>query len=793
MNCPHCSIPYDEAVAILTCKRCGGALPRRTYSSLPPFGPEGSERREATVLFCDLSGYTRWNEEEDPEEIALAMEVVRTEATRIIEDHGGIVNQFVGDEVMGLFGVLSSHEDDPRRAVAAALRFHEYMRDVKVFGTRRLHLHSGAETGLVYARVRDLRSGLFEITGEAVNTAARLRSLASDDEIVCGPQLGRRVQDFYRLGLLAPYRVHEGAQPIIPQRVVGMTQSSSPFQIAALRGFTPYVNREIELADLLAWWSRTEQGSGGLVKIGGEAGVGKTRFLHEFRARLSPEAVVLHGGCSSYRGVPPYQPFIDALRTFIDANPSTRAESVQQLSERWGLSHASCMALTQLLSPDSRTASSLKAGDLRSAIVDALRQIIGKLAVHHPLLVILEDWHWADEASRHALRSIAPDLDHLRAMVVVNFRSTELTESEQPDTPRQIKLRPLGPGATKLMAQSVLGAEQLPDGLSSFVHDRTLGNPFFVEEICRALVDDGACSLRNDSVELVEPLFQVRTPSTVQAILRARVDRLPEEQRDVLRLASVIGPEFSPDLLEALLDRRGNGLSLLAILEGLERHDLIHRESTHPVSYRFKHAITREVVYEGLPMRVRRLRHTHLARAIEARTPADELERKYETLANHYRLGAEHHKAIEFAVRAGDKAWRAFALEQAGLQYRHAIETLRQLADSDEAAMAKHIDVSLSWGKAGIYNPHVDQVAALRSSFVFARRLQDQRCAALCLNWLCWIEYGLGDHVASHAYAQRFLADAQSLGEPRLVAAATLNTRYGNTCDPSLTSRAACL
>ena len=784
MHCPHCSIPYDEAIAPGTCTRCGGALPRRALSSIPAHGPEGSERREATVLFCDLSGYTRWNEEEDPEEIALAMEVVRAEAARIIEDHGGIVNQFVGDEVMGLFGVLSSHDDDPRRALAAALRFHEYMRDRTAPGARRLHLHSGAETGLVYARVRDLRSGLFEITGEAVNTAARLRSLASGDEIVCGPELVRRVQDFYRLEPLEPFRLHSDAQPIVPQRVLGPTESSSFFEVAALKGLTRYVNREVELADLTRWWERTERGEGGLVKVGGEAGVGKTRFLHEFNARLGSDRWVLHGRCSPYRGVPPYQPFIDALRSFIDATPITRGESVQQLSDRWALSQASRLALRHLLAPDSEQTAQLKAGDLRSAIVDALREIMGSLASQHPLLVMIEDWQWADEASRSALRLITPHLDHLRVLVVVNFRSTELTQGEQPQTSRHIQLRPLGAKHTEAIARSVLGALRLPQGLSSFVHDRTLGNPFFVEEICRSLLDSGTCSVRDDSVMLVEPLFQVRAPSTVQAIVRARVDRLPEEQRDVLRMAAVIGPEFSPDLLEALTDGgRGEplaaagpgGLRLLAVLEALERHDLIHRDSTHTVAYRFKHAITREVVYESLPMRTRRAHHAQLARALELRTPADELERHFEALANHYRLGAQSAKAIEFAVRAGDKAWRAFALEQAGLQYRRAIADLDLLTNGDDAARSTHIDVSLSWAKVGIYNPHVDQIAALRDAYGFANDLQDRRRAALCLDWLCWIEYGLGNHVAACAYAQSFLRDAEALAEERLIATACLN------------------
>lgn len=743
---------------------------------------EGSERREATVLFCDLSGYTRWNEEEDPEDIALVMETVRAEATRIIEEHGGIVNQFVGDEVMGLFGVLTSHEDDPRRALAAALKFHDYMRSVKVLGARSLQLHSGAETGLIYVRVRDLRAGVFELTGEAVNTAARLRGVAGADEILCGPQLQRRVRDFYRLEPRAPFSLYANAQPIVPHRVLGPADSSSWFEVATLRGLTRYVNREKELSTLWRWWERAEQGTGCLVNVLGDAGVGKTRFLHEFRARLAPGTAVLIGRCSAYRNVAPYQPFIDALRGLIEANAVTRDESVTQLSERWSLSAASRQALTHLLTPDIDQAGMPAAAELRSAIVEAIREVIAALSAQRAVFVMLEDWHWADEASRNALRLIASQLLQMRVLLVVNFRATQLTEVAQPQTTQRILLRPLTPIHTESMARSVLGGERLPEGLSTFVHERTLGNPFFVEEICRSLLDTGACSARSDAIELHQPLFQVRAPSTVQAIVRARVDRLPEELRELLRLAAVIGQELPLDLLEALVNGEGlfsqlapSSLRLLAMLEELEQHDMIHRESLLPPSYRFKHAITREVVYDSLPVRARRLQHVRLAREIESRTPADELERHFEALANHYRLGNEWPKAIEYALRAGDKAWRAFALEQAGLQYRFAIEGLMQPGTWDDAAKSTHIEASLSWARVGIYNPHPDQVIALRRSLDFAQELQDRTRAALCLNWLYWIEYGLGNHITSQAYAEKFLEEAENIGEPRYVAQARVN------------------
>jgi class 3 adenylate cyclase/tetratricopeptide (TPR) repeat protein len=769
---------------------------------------EGSERREATVLFCDLGGYTRWNEEEDPEDVAFVMDLIRSEATRIFEAHGGIVNQFVGDEVMGLFGVVSSHEDDPSRALAAALAFHAFLRGGQGWGERRtwpLRLHSGAETGLIYARVHDLRSGLFEVTGEAVNTAARLRAMASPDELICGPALQRQVEHFYRLEPLAPVRLYRTAEPIIAHRVVEPTTSNTWFEVAALRGLTHYVNREVELQTLLQLWRRCEQDCGAVVAIAGPPGIGKTRFLHEFRTRLGASASVLHGRCSAYRNVAPYQPFIEGLTGLLEtltlasptlATPDTPTR-LAQLSERYRLSVEAHRSLAYLLTPSSESSSAAEspdAAELRAAIVRALDELIAHMTLERPVLVILEDWHWADEASRNALRQIGQGVETRRLLIAINYRSTELTEQAQPAAAVRIELCALDSLHTESMARRVFGGGQLPVGLSAFVHHRTLGNPFFVEEFCRALLDTGTCRVQSDSVVLLEPLLQLRAPSTVQAIVRARLDRLPPEQRALLRLASVIGPQFTLELLEVLSSdsppeatelatdpveqlEPASPVRLLGMLHELESQDMVHRDDTQPTSYRFKHAITREVVYESLPVRSRKHHHARLAHEMERRTTerGEELEPHFEALAHHYRLSTAREQAIKFAILAGDKAWRTFALEQAGLQYRHAIEALAELATTGELARARHVDVSLSWARVGIYNPHPAQVDALRVSLGFARDLGDRQRAALCLNWLCWIEYGLGNLRRAVQYADQFLEEAQGLQEVRLLAQAHIN------------------
>jgi hypothetical protein len=568
----------------------------------------------------------------------------------------------------------------------------------------------------------------------------------------------------------------------VPQRVLGASGSTSFFDAATARGLTRYVERERELLVLRDAWEQASAAHGGVISIGGGPGVGKTRLLHEFRAYVTQQAhgeaaLVLHGRCSAYRNVAPYQPFIDAL-----------TGPLASLREQYPLSNHSMTALTYLFAPGAaQTPLPERSHDaaLRDAIIDGLTEVLITIAQQRPLLLMLEDWHCADDASRATLRQLSQRIDASRILLTINYRSTELTAQAQPKARVHIDLAPLDVAMTEAMARSLLGGGRMPAGLSDFVHSRTLGNPFFVEEICRALLERGTCVQQGDAIVLVKPLLQFRAPSTVQAMVRARIDRLPGAHRDLLRLAAVIGAQFTFELIEAsatgelpqpsAADTPARA-ALLAQLAELETQDLIHRvDSSLPPVYRFKHAITQEVVYESLPVQQRRHHHGRLAQLIEARCPKDELETQYEPLAHHYQRSAHTDKAIAYSVLAGDKAWRAFALEQAARQYRHALGVLARVAPADDAAKLRHIDVSLSWARASVYNPDAEQVTALHDSLRWASELADQRRTCLCLNWLSWLEHALGNQRSALAYSEQFRQAATELGETRLLAQALIN------------------
>ena len=300
--CPSCQ--SENPAENQFCGECGRDLSvplTPTSQPSPTAVPEG-ERRQATVLFSDLSGFTAMSEQLDPEEVQGLMRRLKDRAVEIVESHGGIVSQFVGDEVLALFGIPTAHEDDPVRAVRAALEIHELARDlspeVEEKIRRPLCMHTGIDTGLVVTSTADVRDGTIGVTGDTVNTGARLKALAEDDTILLSPETQHLVADFFDTEPLDATELKGKAEAVTPYRVTGRTAVSSRFQAAEARGFTPYTGREEERATLQRCLQKAIAGDGQFVTVMGEAGVGKSRLLYEFRHAVDREQVtVLEGRC----------------------------------------------------------------------------------------------------------------------------------------------------------------------------------------------------------------------------------------------------------------------------------------------------------------------------------------------------------------------------------------------------------------------------------------------------------------------------------------------------------------
>ncbi|MCH9046733.1 MAG: alpha/beta fold hydrolase, partial [SAR324 cluster bacterium] len=704
--CPVCH--HTNSPTARFCISCGRDL--STPESLaPPESPELSapagERRQATVLFSDLSGYTAMNEKLDPEEVEGIMSRIKGEAVRIVESHGGIVNQFVGDEVLALFGIPTAHEDDPRRAVRAALELHEAARRISPEAEekigRPLRMHTGIDTGLIVTSLRDDRDGRVGITGDTVNAGARLKALAVDDQILVSPETQRLIAPYFDTEALAPVQLKDKTGTLTPYRVAGESAVHSRLEASARRGFTAFAGREGELATLDASLERAVAGQGQLVAVVGEAGLGKSRLLYEFRRRLEPGRVtVLEGQCQTEGSNTPYLPLLDALRNGLNlgqgADPAEQLKialaTIRGIDRALEANLPLYLHLLSLPSDEHPLPPTLQGEELRREIQLALAALITLSAGRKPVVMFLEDWHWADEASAAALKYLAGVMARTPLLVVVTYRPELTADWGAPSHLTHLPLHPLDEPLSERIVKSALAADVLPDGLAALIYERTAGNPFFSEEICRALLEQGTVQVRAArQAVLTEPLESLALPDTVHAVIRSRLDRLEPELREVLSLAAVMGREFSGRVLERL---HADKALLARCLEQLKALELIQQVRLLPdAGYVFKQVTTQEVAYETLLLQRRRALHLKAAEAIED-LYAERLSEFSELLGRHYRHGEAWAKAARYYLAATQTAKAHYAYQNALALCRRALEA----SEKEETLVTERGDILVLLG-----------------------------------------------------------------------------------------------
>lgn len=734
------------------------------------------ERRQATVLFSDLSGYTAMNERLDPEEVRAIVGRIKAEAVRIVEGHGGTVNQFVGDEVMALFGVPRAHEDDPVRAVRAARDLHAMVRAlapaVESHIGAPLRLHSGISAGLIVTGTEDQRDGTFGVTGDAVNTGARLAAHAEADTVLVSEEIQRIIADYFQTEPLATVQLKGKAGRVTPYRVAGQTGIASRFEAAAQRGFTAYAGREAELALLTAALAKTRQGQGQFVTVMGEPGIGKSRLLFEFRHSLPRDDVsVLTGYCQSYGMDTPYLPMVDALKRALRLDEVTSAEALHDhaVAAVRAISPALERYLPQylhLLSIPSQThkiPATLQGDALRRSFEEALAGIITENARHKPVVLVYEDWHWADEASDSALKHLCGLIPHHALQVVVTYRPEYERKWTHPQNYHPLVLQSLGVEDSAAMLRAVWRANSLPDGLAAQVHARTGGNALFNEEMARGLAEDGKITVTEGRAVLTGALADLHLPDTVHAVVRARIDRLTLEAHEVLRLASVIGREFALPLLEKL---HPSPRHIPAALEVLAQQDLIHPLRVVPEpAYLFKHALVQDVVYDTLLLSQRKELHAQTGAAIEP-LYADRIEEHYEALADHYSKSDNTSKAIEYLEKAGNKAASYSSLQDAR-GYCQKTVTLLDSINETRSEQETRIRVTLKWAEIGTGFPTPELAAAAARAFQCAKNLGARSEMLSIASWEAHILTMLGEAERGLVLAEFVIAEGSaSIGDP---------------------------
>jgi ABC-type transport system substrate-binding protein/class 3 adenylate cyclase len=690
-----------------------GAVAERILAA----GGEG-ERRIVTALVCDVVGSTPLGERLGPERFKVVMDQVLGRLISAVSRYEGTVAQVVGDGLLAFFGAPLTHEDDPERAVRAALEIRDtaaaYSREIEAAYGIPLAIRVGLNTGpVVLSRVTDVLHVAYNALGDTVTTATRLQSAAAPNTILAAEATTHLVSPLFDLRPMEPLSLKGKARPVQASEVVAARAGvSKPRGIAGLT--SPLVGRDIELALFTESFQAVTEGRGRIVALVGEAGLGKSRLVAEGR-RLSPHIRWLEGRCLSYGGGIPYLPFVDLLREWLgvtgaDPEAKVRIELRAALGTLFGAREPECYPyLATLLGLSLEPAEAPRIADLSAESLQhqtfkVLREWAVSAAARQPLGLILDDLHWADPTSLallEALLEVAEDAPVLLCLVFRPerthgcWRLNDLARQRFPHRHVEIVLRPLGPVDTEHLVSNLLARPDFPAEIRGLILQKAEGNPFFIEEVIRELIEADVLVREADRWRAGRAVATLDIPDNVQGVLLSRIDRLPDEARRILQAASVIGRLFPFEILRGVVG--GNG-RLQAALTTLQRHELIAERRRLPqAEYRFSHALTQEVAYSTLLEEDRRRLHREVARSLETQH-ADRLEEISGLLAYHYDHAQDEVRALHFLVRAGDKARAEYADEEALRAYDRAVELMKRRGEWQpaaetlmKAALAHHI------------------------------------------------------------------------------------------------------
>jgi class 3 adenylate cyclase/tetratricopeptide (TPR) repeat protein len=666
------------------------------------------ERKQISVLFVDVAGFTSLSERLDPEDVHGLMNRALDLMLGEIHRYEGTVTQFLGDGIMALFGAPIAHEDHAQRAVHAALGIRRalegYGDDLKRRRGINFYVRQGIHTGLVVVGSigSDLRMDYTAI-GDTTNVAARLQESADPGHIVISDVTHRLVVGYFHARPLGGLSLKGKTEPVQAWDVISARVARTRLEVEAERGLTPFVGREPELRLLSDCFEKAKAGHGQVVFVVGEPGMGKSRLLLEFRRRLRDEATWSEGRTMSFGRSMAFHPLIDLLKRNFKLEEEDAEEAIIKKIEgsvlRLGEDLRSVLPyLRYLLSvdPGDPAVLSMDPQLRRGEIFDALRRLVVRAAEVHPQVVVYEDVHWMDQATEESLLFAADSIPTSRILQILSYRTGYQHPFGERTYHTRIALDSLSTADSVEMSKAILATEHLPTELNTLVARKAEGNPFFVEEVIKSLQEVDAIRQAGDRYVLAKPLDEIFVPDTIQDVIMARIDRLAEAPKKTLQLASVIGREFTRRLVDRLAEIRGRTEEFLRELKAIE---LIYEKSLFPeLAYMFKHALTHEVTYNSLLVQRRKELHRLIALAIEE-LYTDRLAEQYEMLAHHFSRAEEWVKALDYLLKAADKAAKAFATREAINLYDQALEAAAHLGE----AMDSRTLMSIHEAKSNLY------------------------------------------------------------------------------------------
>jgi class 3 adenylate cyclase/tetratricopeptide (TPR) repeat protein len=789
-GCPSCGAANPPENRF--CGGCGAPVNRpglqdsvTTASYMPqpvaasaPRGTLAAEMKQVTVLVCDIVGSTPLTERLGPEPMRDLVAAFLEASLAEVQRYGGVAPQFTGDGFLALFGAPLTYEDHVRRALLAAVAIRSALDgggETADTDRLKLPLRIGIHTGpVVFGPISESLSTDRRVIGDTANVAAGLQQLAEPGEILLSEATRVSAQGYARVDPLGPVTIEGKTEPILAYRLLGVSHRRSALDEATSAHKTIFVGRDKELAVLKDFLRQVENGQGQAIGVVGEPGIGKSRLLAEFHRQLAVESVTwVEGSCLSYGTSIPYLLVIDLLRGYCGIvetdTPEAIADKVRSYLFEMGLDPGQDGAvLLHLLGIEEVAGSPAPSNPeaVKAKIFEVFRRLSIRSSRRRSLILVLEDLHWVDKASEELLGILAEDVSGAPIFLLAAYRPGYHPPWLDKSYAGQIPLNPLSREDSLRVVRSVVRAERLVDQVTEEIVAKADGNPLFLEQL--ALHAGEARDLRS--------LLMV--PDTIHDVVMARTDRLPEETKQLLQTAAVIGREVPVRLLRAICGERD---SLASHLRELSRLEFVYeRIEPEGAVYVFRHALTQETVYGSLLERHRRSCHGAVGHALEklfdSRT--DEVA---EMLAHHFGRSDEPEKAVDYAILAAEKSQRHWANSEALTYFNDALHRLDSMPDTEPNRL-RRIDAVLKQAEVkyalGRYAEHIQALKEIRD--IIEQTGDPPRRA----NWHYWMGFlhstsgGRPEVAIEHCREAAKIASASGLDEIDALAKCGLTQVY---------------
>jgi class 3 adenylate cyclase/tetratricopeptide (TPR) repeat protein len=800
LTCPSCRTVLPAGSRF--CSRCGARVDGATetqarFASPAAYTPrhlaeriltsraalEG-ERKQVTVLFADVKGSMDLLADRDPEEARQLLDPVLEHMMEAVHRYEGTVNQVMGDGIMALFGVPLAHEDHAVRGCYAALRMQQTVRDYgeRVHRTRGIpiQIRVGVNSGEVVVRSvgSDLRVD-YTVIGGTTHLAARMEQMAMPGSILTTAKTLGLAEGFVVSRPLGERPVKGLGAPLLIYEVVGAHRVRSRLHVGAARGLSRFVGREKELAVLEQALTRARGGAGGVVAVVGDPGVGKSRLIWELtHSDRTRGCLVVEATALSYGREISFLPVKDLLRAYFhideqDDQAVTRRKVAGALEALGPSVEPDAPAVLALLDlPGDPAWDQLGALQRRRQTLEGLKRLLLRESQEQPLVLVFEDLHWIDSETQAFLDGLVDALPTARILLLTSFRPDYRHRWGSRGYYSQVTMEPLPPERVEELLDGLLGAAAELDPLRQRLIERTEANPFFLEECVRSLAETGVLVGVAGRYRLGRRLEGIHIPDSVQAVLAARIDRLPPEERHLLQTASVVGRDVPLRILQAIAAMPVEHVR--AALASLQSAEVLYETSLFPeVGYTFRHALTHEVAYASVLHERRRALHAAIVRAVEEMY-AGRLAEQVDQLAYHALRGGLWDKAVEYARQAGARAAARWAHEEAAALYEGALLALGHLPTSRER-IEQAIDIRLDMRNSLMPVCQFDRVLGhLQEAQALAETMGDRHRLGWIAGYTSACVWAIGDNPRALELVERTRTIASEIGDTALLIYANL-------------------